>query len=70
MYVREILLEIESVDPFFFQKSYKMQQDIVAKKVAEFTERIKVEQIEPQTPSFNEPAQQIDDNPEPDANAQ
>ena len=68
-YWREIFLEIESVDPFFFQKSYKMQQDIVTKKVVEFTERIKVEQIEPQnTPNFNEPAQQIDDNPEPDAN--
>jgi len=68
-YWREIFLEIESVDPFFFQKSYKMQQDIVTKKVVEFTERIKIEQIEPQnTPNFNEPAQQIDDNPEPDAN--
>jgi hypothetical protein len=70
-YWREIFLEIESADPFFFQKPYKMQQDIVAKKVAEFTEKIQVEQIEPQNePNFNEPAQQIDDNPEPDANAE
>jgi len=70
-YWREIFLEIESEDPFFFQKPYNMQQDIVAKKVAEFTERIRVEQIEPQQePNFNEPMPKIDDNPEPDANAQ
>lgn len=72
-YWREIFLEIESADPLFSQKTYAMQQEIVSKKVAEFTERIQVEQIDPTQaapPNFNEPAPQIDDNPEPDANAQ
>ena len=55
-YWREIFLEIESADPLFHQKTYKMQQDIVAEKVLEFIARIEVEQIEPQNaPNFNEP---------------
>lgn len=69
-YWREIFLEIESADPNFAKKAYKMQQEIVAKKVSEFIERIQIEQIDPtqsQPPNFNDPAQI--DNPVPNANA-
>lgn len=70
-YWREIFLEIESADPNFAKKPYKMQQDIVSAKVAEFTERIKVEQIEPQNePNFNEPMPQLEAENVTDANAQ
>jgi hypothetical protein len=71
-YWREIFLEIESADPLFSQKSYKMQLEIVATKVEEFIKRIQVEQIDPQTipPNFNDPAAQIDNNPALNANAQ
>lgn len=67
-YWREIFLEIESTDPLFHQKTYKMQQDIVAAKVLEFIARIEVEQIEPQNaPNFNEQAPVAENVPDADA---
>lgn len=55
-YWRDIFMEIESADPLFYQKAYSLQQKVVEGKVADFTARIVVEQIDPGVPNFNEPA--------------
>ena len=58
-YWKDIFMEIETEYPKFHEMAYKMQQEIVSKKVDEFTLRIVEETIDQGVPSFNEP---VDDN--------